>query len=59
MLVEYYTFKNGEEKHSVEVEFDTSINTDTTEGTKYLKRIVSTAIGLPVEDFKLGNIYSK
>lgn len=59
MLVEYKTFKNGEETHFVEIEVDDDIDLaffDTREGTEQLNRKVSEAVNLPIGSFKLGSI---
>jgi len=59
MLVEYKTFKNGEETHYVEIEVDKDVDLeffDTQEGTEQLKRKISEVVNLPIGSFKTGII---
>ena len=57
MLVEYFTFDNGQELHSVEIDLQHELeHYDTVEGITELNQQVSQAIGKPVGSFKIGNI---
>ncbi|MER2048154.1 MAG: hypothetical protein ABTA23_07950 [Solibacillus sp.] len=57
MLVEYFTFDNGQELHSVEIDLKHELeHYNTVAGINELNKQVSQVIGKPVGCFKIGNI---
>ncbi|MFF2793520.1 hypothetical protein [Lysinibacillus xylanilyticus] len=56
MLVEYYTFKNGQETHRVEIDLDEEINGDTLEEIQIINKKISEAKNLPIGSFKFRRV---
>lgn len=52
MLVKYYTFKNGQETHTIEIDIDDEINGDTFEEIQIINQKISEATNLPIGSFK-------
>ncbi|SCX38453.1 hypothetical protein [Lysinibacillus fusiformis] len=56
MLVEYYTFKNGEERHTVEIDIEEGIYGDNLEEIQIINKKISEAVNLPIGTFKFRRV---
>ena len=56
MLVEYYTFKNGEERHTVEIDIEEDIYGDNLEEIQIINQKISEATNLPIGTFKFRRV---
>ncbi|WP_197140100.1 hypothetical protein [Lysinibacillus sphaericus] len=56
MLVEYYTFENGEERHTVEIDIEEDIYGDNLEEIQIINQKISEAANLPIGTFKFRRV---
>jgi len=56
MLIEYYTFRNGEEKHKVEIDIEEDIYGDNLEEIQIINQKISEAANLPIGTFKFRRV---
>ncbi|WP_291759100.1 hypothetical protein [Lysinibacillus sp. UBA5990] len=56
MLIEYYNFRNGEEKHKVEIDIEEDIYGDNLEEIQIINQKISEAANLPIGTFKFRRV---